>query len=408
MKLRELRTKRGQLVTRMQELSNADTMSAEQSVEFDRLDKEASELRSHIERIEKSDALAAEMAQREARTKESTDELRTKNPDAAKRVELEERAFRALLINGKNDMPEELRAALREQRAQSIGTTTTGGFTIPQAFGPAIEIALKYSSAVLSVAGVMDTDTGATMPYPTLNDAGVLASIVGENTASADQDATFGSVSFGAWVYRTMGRIPEELLQDSAFDLAALMAEIYGSRIGRAANAHFTTGNGTTQPQGFVAAATAGVTLPTGNTTSITYDGVVDLVYSLDPAYRSNRQSCVFMASDSALRVIRKLKDTQNRPIWDGGLRDGETESIMGYRVVVNNDMAAPAANVRSVAFGDFSKYKIRRVRGYTVKRLEERFADALQIGILAFARMDGKMLDAGTGPIRVLIQSAT
>ena len=67
-----------------------------------------------------------------------------------------------------------------------------------------------------------------------------------------------------------------------------------------------------------------------------------------------------------------------------------------------------PAANARSVAFGDFSKYLIREVLGPQVVRLNERFADALQVAFIGYQRADGRLVDAGTNPIRLLQNSAS
>ncbi|KKM02260.1 hypothetical protein LCGC14_1786290, partial [marine sediment metagenome] len=66
------------------------------------------------------------------------------------------------------------------------------------------------------------------------------------------------------------------------------------------------------------------------------------------------------------------------------------------------------AANAKSVLFGDFKKYLIRDVKGITVLRLAERYAEFLQVAFLAFLRTDGDLLDAGTAPIKHYANSAT
>jgi HK97 family phage major capsid protein len=71
--------------------------------------------------------------------------------------------------------------------------------------------------------------------------------------------------------------------------------------------------------------------------------------------------------------------------------------------------MATPAANANSVLFGDMSKYKLRKVKnGVTLMRLVERYADYLQVGFIGWGRFDGNVIDAGTHPICVGINSAT
>ena len=71
-------------------------------------------------------------------------------------------------------------------------------------------------------------------------------------------------------------------------------------------NQHFTTGTGSAQPQGIVTGATSGVTA--AGVAAITADELIDLQHSIDPAYRNERSK--FMLSDTALKGLRKLKDT--------------------------------------------------------------------------------------------------
>jgi HK97 family phage major capsid protein len=75
--------------------------------------------------------------------------------------------------------------------------------------------------------------------------------------------------------------------------------------------------------------------------------------------------------------------------------------------VQINQDMPVMAANAKSIAFGDFqSAYVIRQVTGVQVKRFDERFADALQVGFLSFARYDGTVDDANAA--KLYVNSAT
>ncbi|MBL4702094.1 MAG: phage major capsid protein, partial [Phycisphaeraceae bacterium] len=75
---------------------------------------------------------------------------------------------------------------------------------------------------------------------------------------------------------------------------------------------------------------------------------------------------------------------------------------------VVNNDVPVMAASAKSILFGDFSKYLIRDVLGFQILRLEERYAEFLQIGFLGFPRHDGALIDAGTKPIQFYQNSAS
>ena len=256
-----------------------------------------------------------------------------------------------------------------------------------------------------------------------MNYTNVLATIVGEGSASTNDTSTpFGSATLGAFTYRSpMLQVSYEFLQDSSFGEDYIIEALSGS-FARAINAHATNGTGTGQPRGIMLDAVSGKVGATGQTTTVTYDDLVDLVHSVDPVYRNAgigiRQEnyrvplSMFMMADSSVRNIRKVKDTSGRPIWlpgyDAGASLNIPDTLLGYAYEINQDMPAMAANARSIAFGMFSKYKLRIVRDVTILRLTERYADNLQVGFQVFARADGRLLDAGTNPVKFYQNSAT
>jgi HK97 family phage major capsid protein len=303
-------------------------------------------------------------------------------------------------------------------QAAGVSTGAAGGFTVPQEFLAVLETALREHGGMRQVSTIIRTASGADMPMPTNNDTGNSGAIIAENTAQSVSDVTFAQVILRAFMY-TSGIVPVsyQLLQDTAFDMGTWLAGQLGTRLARIENNHFTLGTGAAaQPQGIANASvglTIGHTLPTGNATGFTYAGLVQLQHSVDPAYR-RLPGCVWMMSDAALRQIRLVLDSQNRPIFVPGYTigndavGGQPDTIMGHRIVLNQDMPVPAANARSVAFGDFSRYYIREVQGIQVVRLNERFADALQVAFFGYQRVDGRIVDAGTNPIRLLQNSAS
>jgi HK97 family phage major capsid protein len=209
-----------------------------------------------------------------------------------------------------------------------------------------------------------------------------------------------------AYVYTSkLVLVSNQLLQDSAFDLETFLSIKLGTRIARAINTHFTVGTGTSQPNGVVTAATSGKVGLVGQTLSLIYDDLIDLEHAVDPAYRNGAK---FMMHDQSLKVVKKLKDTTGRPLWLPGLAFKEPDTINGYGYSINQDMPVMAANAKSVIFGDFSRYYIRKIPAVQVLRLTERYADYNQTGFLAFQRWDGNLVDAGTHPIQYYANSAT
>ena len=253
---------------------------------------------------------------------------------------------------------------------------------------------------------VFDTTTGNALPIPTDNDTNNKGAILGENTQVGTQDVTVGAVTMNAYTYSSkMVLVSNQLLQDTAFNLDGFLSLKLATRLARITNTHFTTGDGASKPAGVMTGATLGQTGATGETGSIIFDDLVELEHSVDPAYRKNAR---FMMADSTLKVIKKLKDGLGRPLWAAGLAVKEPDTINAYPYVINQDMAAMAANAKSVAFGDFSNYFIRRVAGIQILRLTERYADFNQVGFLAFQRWDGQLVDAGTHPIKYFANSAS
>jgi HK97 family phage major capsid protein len=108
------------------------------------------------------------------------------------------------------------------------------------------------------------------------------------------------------------------------------------------------------------------------------------------------------MFHDDSLKLIRKLKDSQNNYIWTAGsIQTGAPDLLLGKSYVINQDMATPAANAKAVLYGDFSKFIIRDVMQVEVFRLNELYIRNGQIGFIAFARSGSVLVDAGTKPVR-------
>ena len=114
------------------------------------------------------------------------------------------------------------------------------------------------------------------------------------------------------------------------------------------------------------------------------------------------------MMHDTTFKLVRKLVDDQNRPIFMSDLSATSPGTLFGVPVVINQDVATVAASAKAIYYGDFSKYLIRDVQDFTLLRLEERYADYHQVGFVGFSRHDGRILDAGTDPIKHLVMAAS
>lgn len=412
MRIRALREQRAKLVADARVLVDKDAVSTEEQAKFDEMMAEVDKLKAQIDALERAEAAEKTLGQRTAARAAaagiSPAEQGDRSADAIK-------VFNKWLRGGLNalDADERVQAlgAMSPvpgvRAAQSVGTGSAGGYTVPQEFYDELEIALKQYGGMLDVATVFDTDSGADMPVPSANDTAQSGAIVAENAAQATQDVTFGTLTLKSYMYSSkIILVSLQLMQDSAFDISSFLSRIIGERLGRILNSHFTTGTGSSQPNGLVTAGTVGRTAATGQTTSITsFDEIIRTFHSLDPAYRSAAR---WMMNDATALSVRLLKDTTNQYLWQPALAQGMPDLLMGKPVLINQDMPTMAANAKPIAFGDFSKYLIRRARGIQVMRLDERYADALQVAFFGFARFDGNLVDAGTNPVKLFQNSAT
>ncbi|MCA6339023.1 phage major capsid protein [Phenylobacterium sp.] len=298
------------------------------------------------------------------------------------------------------------------RNVMSTTTPSEGGFTVATEVAASILDALKAFGGMRSVAEVIQTASGNPINFPTSDGTSEEGELIAENGTATDQDPVFDIRTLGARKYSSKTvAVPFELLQDSVIDVEAFVRNRLVTRLGRITNKHFTIGTGTGQPRGIVTAATSGKVGATGQTLTVTYDDLVDLQHSVDPAYRDQGQAR-FMMNDASLRNVRKIKDTTGRPIFVPGYevadRGGAPDMLLGSPVTVNQDVAVMAANARSILFGDFSFYKIRDVMDVTLFRFtDSAYARKGQVGFLAWMRSDGNFVDVG-GAVKFYQNSAT
>lgn len=413
MNLKKLMEERANVWSQMLALRDkTEDLTAEERESWDAMEARLSDLTGDIERSQRADALDAI---------DYSQVIDTRSPvvNDAGDTEADYRvAFDLWARFGEGELTREQRGILRsgqvnftaaeqsEVRAAGVAAGAAGGFTVPALFRDTLIERLKFYSAVRQEAEVITTETGASLPWMTNNDTGNVGAILAENTAATELDATFGTATLDAYMYTSlMTRVSLQLIQDSALDIDSFLPRKLGERIGRIQNQHFTTGTGTAQPLGLVTGGAA-VVAAVGNTTSFSYDELVSAPARLDPAYLAS-PNLAWMGSQSALVAFRKLKDTTGRPLWEPSVQAGTPDSLLGYRFILNNDVAVPAASAKSLAFGDFKAgYVIRDVAGLQTLRLSERFAEFLQVAFLAFQRSGGTAQD--TAAYTVLQNSAT
>lgn len=402
MELLQLKQKRAALIPEMKEAAKKsadarakgeDTRAAEYDAEFDRAEKEERELSSQIQRLERIE----ESERRAAADHLNKLDERGQKPEGSAKTADYESAFRTWFTRGMEALSPEERSLLSEKRGTADQVTTSnglGGFTIPTGFLPELERAMKDYSGIMQVARLLRTASGNVLYIPTEDDTSTQANKIGEGSAITVQDLTFAQRQLDAYKYSTQMRISWELMQDSAFNLEAEVRNVFGARFGRAMNETCTIGDGTGDPNGVVTASTLGK--QTASATAITFNDMIDLLHSVDPAYRMS-PSAGFMLHDAILAVLKKitLGTGDISPLWLPSVREGEPDTILGKPYWINQAMdSTVAATKKPVLFGDFSKYVIRLVQDVTVIRLNERYADNGLVGFVGWARWDGECVN--------------
>lgn len=390
---------------------------AEQAV--DKALNEVSDIEARAERIsnlEAAEKRAAELVEAEERAAREAKRPIPGEKQAETGAVDYRTAFHSWLRSKTEDgepLTAEERAVLRqgfgkvEARAQTT-TNSAGGYSIPEQMMNEITISMLAYGPMYDpgVTREIVTAGGNPMPWPTVDDTASTAGAHTEGATLTDdggKDVTFGTKQLDAYAFDTEWlRISKELMDDSFLAVEALIGTLLGERLGRIANLQLTTGSGSSAPNGIVTASGLGVTAAA--TAAITADEIIDLEHSVDPAYRTN-PGCAFMMNDATLKAVRKLKDGDGNYLWQmGNVQAGVPASLLGRRIVVNQQMASLGAAAKVMLFGDMQKYFVRKVGQPLIGAISDKdFWPG--VGVAGYIRFDGELSD--TAAVKHLITAA-
>lgn len=318
-------------------------------------------------------------------------------PEPAPVQSAEETALRAVIAGERRGF--ESRPTLSPTEVRDVTKGSTGA-PVPTSFYDRIMVHLVQVGPMWDEATVIRTDGGEAMQFPRTT-AHSTAAIISEGGTVTESDPTFGAmISLGAYKYGFSVQLSSELLADSGVDIVSYVADQAGIALAVATNTHFTTGTGSSQPRGIVTAATVGVTGGTGVTGAFTADNLIDLLYSVNATYR-RQPGCQWQARDAALAAIRKLKDSQNRYLWEPAYQAGQPDRLLGFPILSNPDVPAPAISAKSVLFGVVPRYAIRVAGPIRFERSDEFAFQNDLVTFRALLRADGNLLDQ-TGAVKV------
>ena len=354
-------------------------VSAEDNATYEKMEADVVALGKEIDRLERQAAIDREMDQPTASPLVS----RPVAPSAKKQGRASDEYRNAFwgMIRNRNLTP----GVMNDLQ---IGTDTEGGYLVPDEFEHTLVQGLEEENVLRSLCTVIQTSSGdRKIPIVTAHGT---ASWVDEEDPIPTSDETFGQISIGAHKVATMIKVSDELLQDSVFNLESYIAAEFARRIGAAEEEAFITGNGTGKPTGLLHATNGAGTGVTTSGNTPTADEIFDLVHSIKSVYR---RKAVFLLNDTTLKAIRKLKDGQGQYLWQPGLKEGQPDMLLNYRIATSPFMPEIAAGNKVILFGDFKSYWIADRQGRSFQRLNELYAATGQVGFRATQRVDGRLV---------------
>ena len=298
------------------------------------------------------------------------------------------------MMRGTNTM--EVRDAL------SVGVDQNGGYTVPDEFERQLIQALEENNVFRKLAKTIRTNSG-TRTIPIAMDNGS-ASWIEEGAAIQESDMSFTQETLSAYKLGCMVKVTNELLHDSAFDIASYIAQRFGVRFGNAEEDAFINGTGPSanpqvtpsQPTGILTSLTASAGNTTDNAETVHFDNIYKLYYSLKAPYR---RKASFLCNESLLLQLMLIKDRNDNYIWKPSLDIAKPDTILGHDIYTSSYMPGITGTVaqdggkKVLLFGDFSYYWIADRQNRTLKRLNELYAVTDHTGFIGTQRVDGKLI---------------
>lgn len=385
-KILELRSKRNTLWEQtkafLEEHRGENGLVASDAVEqYDRMAQEVKALGAEIERLEQQAQVDAQLAAPTSRPVSGKPMIMTEDRAATKTGTKEYTEAFWNMIRNRGNYGE-------VHNALSVGEDSEGGFTVPDEFERKLVEALEGNNIFRGMATVIRTSSG-TRKIPIAEDTGE-ASWIDEGEEIPESDTTFGQTMLSAYKLGTMIKISNELLNDSAFDLASYIARRFGVRMGNAEERAFITGDGVGKPLGLLDDAGAKIGVTAAKTTAISFDEVFQLYYALKAPYRKKAE---FLCSEALVLQLMTIKDNNGNYIWKPGLDIGKPDTLLNRPLKTSAFMPEVAAGNKVMAFGDYSYYWIADRQNRTFRRLNELYARTDQVGFLTTQRVDGKLI---------------
>lgn len=307
-----------------------------------------------------------------------------------------QKAFDAYLRNGDD---EALRGLEIEGKAMSVSVNADGGYLVDPVTSDTINSVLSSTASLRSVASVVRVEGASFDVLIDQNDIG--AGWADETSASAESATpTIDRISIPLYELNALPKVSQRLLDDAAFDVEGWLAGRIAEKFAISEAAAFVSGDGVDKPRGFLTHPTViesgwswgnlGYQISGASGDLGDGDALIDLVYALGAQYRAGAS---FVMNSRTAGAVRKLKDADGRHLWSDGLSAGEPARLLGYPVLICEDMPDVDVDTTPVAFGNFQS-------GYTiaerpdVRVLRDPFSAKPHVLFYASKRVGGDVSD--------------
>lgn len=272
---------------------------------------------------------------------------------------------------------------LAVKAAASSSSDPDGGYTVPDQMEQTIDRVLTTVSAMRRISRVVNISTSV---YKKLvNQGGAGSGWVGEKSSRPQTDTpTLSELSFPTMELYANPAATQNLLDDSAVDIAAWLADEVNIEFAEQEGTAFISGNGVNKPRGILDYDTVadasyvwgklgfiatGVAADIVDSTHNGVDALTDLVYALRQGYRQNASFLMNRKLQAAVRKLKTIGDTEGY-LWQPSVQAGQPSTLLGYPLVDDDNMSDVGSNAFPIAFGDFSRgYLIVDRQGIRVLR---------------------------------------
>jgi HK97 family phage major capsid protein len=308
------------------------------------------------------------------------------------------KAFGAFMRKGHDHLED------MERKAMTVGSDAEGGYLVPADVSGRIVSRLYELSPIRKIASVQPISSDALEGIEDLNEAD--AGWVGEtSTRSETNTPNVGKWRIPVQEMYAQPKATQKLLDDAAVDVETWLSNKIADKLARLEGAAFISGDGVNRPRGFASYMTAATAdglrtwgqlehIATGVSSDFAAsnpsDHLLDLIMAFKSAHLNNAN---WVTRRTVIAKIRKFKEaTTNAYMWQPGLQAGQPSTLLGFPVVMAEDMPALASGSLSMALGNFQAYQI--VDRLGIRVLRGPFTDKPYVKFYTTKRTGGGVLD--------------